>query len=583
MIESEKLISSRTLCCMTLATLLAVMLVNVLHPYLWGPDEPREAEIARESLIDGHWVVPRFNQVPYVEKPPLYYDLAAAAFYLTGRFDPGAARMVSALLGILMLAAMGIFGWKKLGAFPALTAVSFCISMPQFYRAAHWILLDIGVGAFVTAALAVYGFIALDDSKSRWLHGVFFLCAAAAFLTKGTVTVVYLCIVILPFMIYQRRRLSCRLSCRLNWTLLFFLIPVGIWLWLFYREGGIYYLHEHFINNIFGRLLNKDLHLAGSPVTVHDVGHGAPWSFYLERLPNMFGAGFVLIPLILAEAYRTFGLPGFPVRLPGRVKKIWDFLTLPQRDPTPAERSLTFYLLCWTFVPMVFFSLSSIKEVTYILPSYAGLAILCARYLTARIRYAGLAGKVIPACLIVPCLLFAAAAQIVSPVSVGIYWNVCGVVYLGLFLMFCFFVRRKSAAGLLLLFLSGSIGGVIIGNTPAVMRNSRLNRKCYDDVAGAAWKMIGKRPLYIFRADESIRGAMPFYGGRRADVIFTFDALLERLKRRGPQAVMMICEDFSKLMAIPEFSRCVKAYRLERPDIPGKADSFVLLLSKAEQ
>ena len=96
-------------------------------------------------------------------------------------------------------------------------------------------------------------------------------------------TIVYLGIVILPFMIYKRRWLP----CRLNWTLLFFLIPAGIWLWLFFREGGIYYLHEHFINNIFGRLLNKDLHLAGSPVTVHDVGHSAPWSFYLERLPNM--------------------------------------------------------------------------------------------------------------------------------------------------------------------------------------------------------------------------------------------------------------------------------------------------------
>jgi len=578
MIEPEKLNSSRQLFWMLAVMLLAVMLVNVLHPFLWGPDEPREAEIARECLIDGHWVVPRFNQVPYVEKPPLYYDLAAAAFYLTGSFDPGAARMVSALLGVLMLAAMGIFAWKKLGAFPAVTAVSICIAMPQFYRAAHWILLDIGVGAFVTAALAVYGFIALDDSKSNWLHGLFFLCAAAAFLTKGTVTIVYLGIVILPFMIYKRRWLP----CRLNWTLLFFLVPVGIWIWLFYREGGIYYLHEHFINNIFGRLLNKDLHLAGSPVTVHDVGHSAPWSFYLERMPNMFGAAFVLIPLILAEAYRTFGLPCFQVRLPGPVKKIWDFLTLPRQDLTTADRSLTVYLLCWTFVPMLFFSLPSIKEVTYILPSYAGLAILCARYLTDRIRYAELPLKDFLAGLILPCFLLALNAQFISSISLRMHWFVFGGIYLGLLLLLGLFIKRKSASGILLLVLSGCIGGVIIGNTPAVMRNSRLNRKCYDDVAASAWKMIGKRPLYIFRADESIRGAMPFYGGRRVDVIFPIDALMERLKHREPQALMMISEDFNELMAIPEFSRCAKTYRIERSDIPRKADSFVLLLSKAE-
>ncbi|MBO4633200.1 MAG: glycosyltransferase family 39 protein, partial [Lentisphaeria bacterium] len=334
------------------ALILVVILANVLHPYLWGPDEPREAEIARESLVHGNWVVPRFNQIPYVEKPPLYYDLVAAAFKLHGGFDPGAARMVSAVLGILMLAALGFFAWKKLGDLPALTAVAICISMPQFYRAAHWILLDIGVGAFVTAALAAYGFMTLDHPESNSLHGVFFLCAAAAFLTKGTVAVVYLGMVILPYLIYKRRWLP----CRMNWTLLFFLLPVGIWLWLFYREGGVYYLHEHFINNIFGRLLHKDLHLEGSPVMVYDVGNSSPWSFYLERLPNMFGAAAVLIPLILAESYRIYRLPFFSFRLPARMKKTWDFLTAPTPEVSQNERDVRFYLLCWTFAPILFFS-----------------------------------------------------------------------------------------------------------------------------------------------------------------------------------------------------------------------------------
>lgn len=562
-----------------LALIFITMTVNVEHPYLWGPDEPREAEIARESLLRGNMIVTTFNRIPYVEKPPLYYDLVAGAFRCRGGFEPGAARMVSAALGILMLLAIWGFARKKLGAFPALIAVAVCISLPQFYRSAHKILLDIGVGAFVTAALAIYGFLSPENRKDRGLHMLFFFCAAAAFLTKGTVTLVYLGAVILPYMAYKRRWIP----CRLNWTLLFFLIPVGIWLWLFYREGGVYYLHEHFINNIFGRLLHKDLHLPGSPVTVNDVGIRAPWFFYLKRLPEMFGAAVVLIPLVLAESYRICGLPFFSFRLPPRVKRIWDFLTAPAREMSPEERDLRVYLLCWTFVPFLFFSLPAIKEVTYLLPSYAGLAILGAWYLTDRVRYADLSVGEILTCLVLPCVLFAASAQFVSPFSVRIYLAVCGGIYAGLALMLGVNIRRKIPAGILLTILAGLIGATIIGNTPAVMRTTRLNRKCYDELARAAWRAIGDRPLYMRGGDESIRGAMPFYGNRQVTILLSSEMLLKQLAVREPQAVMMVAKDFDRMKTSPKFAGHMAAYRIERLKFPGKSESFVLLLSEQEK
>src|SRR5579863_5874006 len=44
---------------------------------LWEPDEARYAEIAREMLATGNFIVPHLNYVPYVEKPPLLYWLTA--------------------------------------------------------------------------------------------------------------------------------------------------------------------------------------------------------------------------------------------------------------------------------------------------------------------------------------------------------------------------------------------------------------------------------------------------------------------------------------------------------------------------
>lgn len=45
------------------------MITGIHHDYLWSPDEPRVAEIARETLIDGHWITPHLCGLPFLEKP----------------------------------------------------------------------------------------------------------------------------------------------------------------------------------------------------------------------------------------------------------------------------------------------------------------------------------------------------------------------------------------------------------------------------------------------------------------------------------------------------------------------------------
>lgn len=575
MLAANDPLSGRKIGYSALFMILICMLVNVWHPYLWGPDEPREAEIARECAVSGNYIVPHFNQVPFVEKPPLYYDLAALAFRIRGGFDPGAARLVSALLGVLMLAALLVFAGRKLGWFAALTASALCLSMPQFYRAAHWILLDIGVGAWVTAALAIYGIIALDRPGSKRLHILFFLLAAAAFLTKGMVTLVYLGIVILPLMIYRRKWLP----FRIDWTLLCFLIPVGIWLWMFWQEGGIYYLHEHFINNTIGRFLHKDLHLEGSPVTVSDVGNSSPWFFYLARLPNMFGAAFILIPFILASVWRMFRLPFFRVSLSGRAGKIWDRLTAPGEN-TENDRALIFYLVSWSFAPLLFFSLPAIKEVTYLLPSYAGIALLCAWYLVRRLPAENPGRADLTWGLTAPCLGFAAVSAAAGMGNAKICLILYGVLFLGLLLRALLRIRRKAWSGVLLPVLAGLIGAVMLGNTPCVMRGTRLNRKCYDDFSRTVWQRVGDRQLYLYGGDESIRGALPFYGNRKLIILISRAELLETAEAQGARAVLLTAETFGNLSQQPEFSRLPDQFRIERPDSAGKSESFVLLLSK---
>jgi len=67
---------------------------------LTGPDEPRYAAIARTMARSGDWVTPRLAGQPWLEKPALYYWVAASAirWFGDGEF---AARLPSAVAALL--------------------------------------------------------------------------------------------------------------------------------------------------------------------------------------------------------------------------------------------------------------------------------------------------------------------------------------------------------------------------------------------------------------------------------------------------------------------------------------------------
>ncbi|HYL79517.1 MAG TPA: glycosyltransferase family 39 protein, partial [Candidatus Acidoferrum sp.] len=96
------------------ACILAILLV-----YFWGlgsfplldPDEGMYAEISREMLARGDWIVPRFNGVVYVEKPPMMYWLTAATYAVAGPSEFSARFWkVASMLGTVVLTA-GV-GWR---------------------------------------------------------------------------------------------------------------------------------------------------------------------------------------------------------------------------------------------------------------------------------------------------------------------------------------------------------------------------------------------------------------------------------------------------------------------------------------
>jgi len=61
---------------------------------LFDPDEGRYAEIPREMLVGGDWVIPHLNGLVYLEKPPLQYWATAIVYACLG-ISEGTARLAT--------------------------------------------------------------------------------------------------------------------------------------------------------------------------------------------------------------------------------------------------------------------------------------------------------------------------------------------------------------------------------------------------------------------------------------------------------------------------------------------------------
>src|SRR5262245_29246755 len=132
---------------------------------LLGPDEPRYAAIAREMLMTGDYITPRLYGMPWFEKPPLMYWLAALGCKLFGISEAG-ARFPSALTATLCVFLIYWCGrklWDRAVGFLAALVLATSIGSFAFARAAS---MDMLLSTCLTAALGFFLF-AYNDRTAR--------------------------------------------------------------------------------------------------------------------------------------------------------------------------------------------------------------------------------------------------------------------------------------------------------------------------------------------------------------------------------------------------------------------------------
>lgn len=300
---------------------------------LWNPDEPRYAEVTREMLASGDYLVPHLNGAVYQQKPPLLFWSMAAAAKLTGGLDEVAARLPSALAAVGTLLLTFLLGRQELGRRAAWVAVLALGTGVKFFWQGRVGQIDMLLTFLVALAVACWwrGELCRDG---RWALA-FFAVAGLATLAKGPAGFLPPLLAILAFYTWSRDHEGWQ-RLRLGWGVVLWAAVVAAWLLpAAARVGGDY---------LATLVWKQNVTRYADP-----WGHHRPWWYFLGVLPfDFFPWSFLLLGAVVSAWRRLCG---------------------------PEGRFLRF-LLCWAAVTLVFFSLSPGKRTVYILPMYPALALL---------------------------------------------------------------------------------------------------------------------------------------------------------------------------------------------------------------
>ncbi len=508
---------------------------------LFDPDEGRYAEIPREMLRGGDWVIPHLNGLVYLEKPPLQYWLTALSFEVLGPSE-FAARLCTGLAGYLSLAAVFLVGRRLWGVDAGIKALLFTVASSLFVLLGHQLTLDMllsfcllvclacllvaqSTPGAATAGAATAGAATPVEATSGAAHGVatregarraaarrgdgwMLGCWAAmafAVLAKGLIGVLIPAATVILYAIAQRdwallRRLNVRRGVAL------FTLIAAPWFILAARANPAF-LTFFFVREHVERFLTPIEHRT------------EPWWFFIPVLV------MAIMPW-LPQALRALAAVG---------------LRHPERGQFDAAR----LLWIWSVFVLLFFSFSDSKLIPYILPAIPALALLCADPGAGERRAPLIGGAVLSAATCAGILAYASgwwdsadALRLVGLIRPVLWWT-CALLAIGALLCLVSVLQARLRAALAALSVAWFLASVTI----LIAANRAQALFSAKDMASALRAVAaGDAPIFSV---QSYAQSLPFYL-RRAVVLVNYRDEFDLGLAQDPDRGIATLDEFSR-------------------------------------
>jgi 4-amino-4-deoxy-L-arabinose transferase-like glycosyltransferase len=252
---------------------------------LWEADEHRLAEVAREMVSGGDWIVPHLEGARYVHKPPLVPWIIALCHGPLGMDLALAAKVPSILGAALAVTAAFLVARRLYGAAVAIAAATALASAGEFAWICRRAQYDPLLAGFTTFALWFFvrsRFPADGEPPRPWLDAVLGgLCVGLAGITKGPAAVAFTVPAFVAFalLVKEGRALVTR---RTAVAVAAALVPAAVWFGAAAaREGW------GFVGEVLGH---------GAEHAAGDVDKVESPFFYLLAFPKGFAPWTLLLP-----------------------------------------------------------------------------------------------------------------------------------------------------------------------------------------------------------------------------------------------------------------------------------------------
>ena len=322
---------------------LVFFFLNLNQWDLWNPDEPRYAQVAREMVKGGDWILMHNNGAMYTDKPPLFFWMIAFSSFFSGGFNSFAARFPSALFGTLTILLTFFLGRRLYSSRTGLLAGLILATSVEFIYLATRANIDATLTFFTTASIFCFlewnrlrkgGETERGSFHGRWIYG-FYVGMAFATVTKGPVGFVLPLLVTLVYLLTERDWRGLK-EMKLLPGLILMVALILCW----YLPAGLKGGRDYFDATLFKQSIDR-----------YSTGwsHVKPFYYYFLNFPVEF------LPW-------TLFLPGAIVY--GLSKEML------------GKRREFFFLLTWFAFIFLFFSISKGKRGLYLLPLYPATSLM---------------------------------------------------------------------------------------------------------------------------------------------------------------------------------------------------------------